>query len=47
MYVKNYDRRAVSTQSKGLMRNTTGTLVHGRIPSSVTTAVTKSGGVTS
>lgn len=29
------------------MRNTTGTLVHGKKPSSVTTAVTKSGGVTS
>lgn len=33
--------------SLALIRNTTGTLVHGKIAISVTTAVTKSGGVTS
>lgn len=33
--------------SEGLIRSITGTLVQGNIASSVTTAVTKSGGVTS
>jgi len=33
--------------SEGLIRKITGTLVHGRIANSVTTAVTRSAGVTS
>ncbi|KYQ55960.1 hypothetical protein ALC60_05243, partial [Trachymyrmex zeteki] len=44
IYLKN---KFIIYTSEGLIRKITGTLVHGRIANSVTTAVTRSAGVTS